>query len=222
MTNSEALTYEECKNEGAALLSVVDTLIEAKLLFNDNNKKFQIIRYSDKSLSVEYKESGFVFRLLSIQKKPQRSKVINIESSIMTFPALDFPKTRAIFYVFKSDKNGIFTQPHGFDISMIRLTTILTQAKTLMEKSELPKNKWVDLVAVLYCSIRENGTMYHSHSKNNTIHSAVDTLKFLKLGLNPYQIYDAWERNIDPISYRNIGVFLGDLPEEVLDAMFSS
>lgn len=221
MSRHTILTYEQCKLEGAPFLAFINQLVAAKLIFTGSDKEFSVMKKTDSLFAIEYKNDGFIFGLVDFQKVASRSKVINLVSNSLSFPSVTYPRTKATSYVFKTVGSKSLQQPKSFDVGMMRLKKLTEQAHLLMVKSGLPDDLWVDLVATMYCAVRKSNTQYYPLVTNMKTQNVSDTLKFLKLGLEFPKIFDAWERNIDPSTYKDMGSFLGDLPEEVLEAMFS-
>jgi hypothetical protein len=221
MPIKNALTLAECREQGDAFMSVINQLIAARLIFTGSAKEFLIINKSFNVYSVEYAEGPYIYTFMEITRRSSRSKVLNIESYSISFPALTYPKTRALHYVFKSDKAAAALQPKGFEIGKMRVSTIISQAQKLLQVAQLPDERWIPMFAILYCSIRKTGAMYHSKFKNESIHSVADTLKFLRMNLSLEKIIEAWEINIDPQSYRQLNQYMDDLPEDIIEAMFA-
>lgn len=235
MAIKNTLTLADCKEQGAAFMSIIDKLIAARLIFTGTDKEFSVVNKSFGVYSLEYAEGPYIYTFMEINRRASRTKALNVDSYNLVFSGLTEPKTRALHYVFKADtsviqnhpqvlKSARFAaqvQPKGFEMGKMRLDTIIDQAHKLIDLAQLPEARWVSSFAILYCSIRKKTAMYHSKFKNNTVHSVADTLKFLRMNISLEKIIDAWELNMDPQSYKQLNQYIDDLPEDIIEAMFA-
>jgi hypothetical protein len=212
--SNKVLTYADCVKLGDEFLAIIDVLKQNKLVYT-GNINFSVVQKTETVYSVQLKDKTYTYSLLEMSQSIKRSKVLNISNWVISFPALTYPKTKALSYIFGKNVKHVYSIQTGLRY----LTKVVDQAQQLMLKAKLRDKTWVAMVAVMYCSVRKNSAAYYSRFQNENIHSVSDTLKFLKLGLTPGEVIEQWEKKIDPDMFREVGDIWDDLPEHMLKAL---
>lgn len=222
MLTKNFLTFEECAAIGGEFFMFVKLLKRYQLVFTGKEKEFKIVEKYSNNYTVEYTDKTFTYTFLDLSIIHSSSRVMNIQQPELkiTFSGLSLTKTKALSYVFDIQKASHNLQPKSVQIAVLRLEKIVNQAKQFMNQAKLPVTSWVDLFAIMYCSVKRKQATRFSRFKDQKLHDIGDVLRYLKMGVTPPQILAAWERNINAHSYRDFGDLIEDIPEEILDAMF--